>query len=154
RTRVPLVHVVEEVKLPLRMVTEKECAEVKAKVDAMKKKGDTSRRLGWHQAVLDRYKTQKPGSTCDMEMHVIRLGDVAIATNRFELFTDFGIQMKSRSKALQTFVIQLTGPGSYLPTAEAAKGGGYSAIVESNLVGPKGGQILVDRTVEELNKLF
>ena len=85
----------------------------------------------------------------------MRLGDVAIATNPFELFTDFGIQMKSRSKAEQTFVIQLAcKSGIYLPTAEAVKGGSYSATVKSNLVGPEGGQVLVDRTVEEINKLW
>ena len=29
-----------------------------------------------------------------MELHVIRLGDIAIATNVFELFTEFGIQIE------------------------------------------------------------
>ena len=89
-----------------------------------------------------------------MEFHVIRLGDVAIATNDFELFTQYGIQIKSRSPALQTFIIQLAGPGSYLPTAEAVRGGGYSAIVASSVVGPDGGRVLVDRTVELINSLW
>src|SRR5690606_14820410 len=98
---------------------------------------------------IDRYEAQKAGEVDPyrMELHVIRLGDVAIATNSFELFTQFGIQMKSRSPALQTFVIQLAGPGSYVPTELAAHGGGYSAIVESNKVGPEGGQVLTDKTV-------
>ena len=74
-----------------------------------------------------------------VEVHVLRLGDIAICTNPFELFTDYGIQMKSRSKALQTFVIQLAGSGTYLPTDRAAAGGGYGAIVQSNRVGPEGG---------------
>ena len=89
-----------------------------------------------------------------MELHVLRLGDVAIATNSFELFTDYGIQMKARSPALQTFVIQLAGRGSYLPTVRAAQGGGYSAVPESNQVGPEGGQVLVDRTVAAIEKLW
>jgi hypothetical protein len=55
---------------------------------------------------------------------------------------------------LQTFVIQLAGPGSYLPTEKAVKGGGYSAIVQSTVVGPEGGQILVDRTVTLINEMF
>ena len=110
----------------------------------------------WHQEVVDRYERQKAGRVepFAMELHVIRLGDVAIATNAFELFTEFGIQMKARSRALQTFVIQLAGPGSYVPTGRAARGGGYSAIAESNQVGPEGGQVLADRTVELINSLW
>jgi hypothetical protein len=49
---------------------------------------------------------------------------VAIATDDFELFTDFGIRIKARSRALQTFLIQLAGPGTYVPTERAARGGG------------------------------
>ena len=89
-----------------------------------------------------------------MEMHVLRLGDVAIATNPFELFTDYGLRMKTRSPALQTFVVQLAGPGTYLATEKAVRGGGYSAIIESNEVGPEGGQFLVDETASVIQSLF
>ena len=110
----------------------------------------------WHQAAIDRFERQQAEEPkpFQMELHVIRLGDIAIATNQFELFTDYGIQMKARSPALQTFVIQLAGPGSYIPSQRAARGGGYSAIVESNQVGPDGGQALADQTVEVLNILW
>jgi hypothetical protein len=87
-------------------------------------------------------------------LHVLRLGDVAICTNEFELFLDYGLRMQSRSKALQTITIQLTGPGTYLPTEKAYKGGGYSAVAESIEVGPEGGQVLVDRTVDLINGIF
>lgn len=40
---------------------------------------------------------------------------MAIATNDFELFTDFGIQTKARSPALQTFIIQLAPNGKFPP---------------------------------------
>lgn len=63
-----------------------------------------------------------------MELHPLRIGDVAIATNAFEPYTDYGIQIKARSPALQTFMIQLAGPGTYLPTERAVQGGGYSAM--------------------------
>jgi hypothetical protein len=89
-----------------------------------------------------------------MELHTLRLGDIAIATNDFELFTDFGTQMKSRSPALQTFVIQLCGPGSYVPNERAVRGGSYSAIIESNLVGPAGGQVLTEETLKSINAQF
>jgi hypothetical protein len=79
---------------------------------------------------------------------------VVICTNPFELYTDYGIRMQARSKALQTFTVQLVGPGYYVPTAEAVQGGGYSAIPQSCAIGPEGGQILVDRTVELIDELF
>jgi hypothetical protein len=110
----------------------------------------------WHQAAVDRYERQQAGELkpYKMELHAIRLGDIAIATNDFELFTDFGIQVKARSQALQTFIIQLAGPGSYVPSERAARGGGYSAIVESNKVGSEGGQVLTERTVEAIKTLW
>ena len=95
-----------------------------------------------------------PKPIYDTEIHVIRLGDVAICTNQFELFTDFGIRIQARSKALQTFIIQLAGPGTYLPTSKAVVGGGYSAVCQSNSVGPEGGQILVDRTIKLIDDMF
>ena len=91
----------------------------------------------------------------DMELHVLRLGDIAITTNTFELYLDWGIQMKARGPAQQTFVLQLTnGCGMYLPTALAIKGGSYSSLQHVNKVEPEGGQILVDQTVRAMQALF
>jgi hypothetical protein len=112
-------------------------------------------RLRWHGEVLKRYEHPEEYAVYPMELHVLRLGDVAIASNAFELFLEYGIQMRARSKGLQTFLIQLAcGCGGYLPTERAVAGGGYSAIPESGLVGPEGGRILVDRTVDAINGLW
>jgi len=62
--------------------------------------------------------------------------------------------MKACSKAVQTFVVQLVGPGTYLPTDKAIRGGHYSAVVHSSLVGPEGGNVLVEMTVEIINSLW
>jgi hypothetical protein len=151
-----LVHQVQTIELPERMVTKEEAFDLEAKVLLLSNDPKQKTRMGWHQAAIDRYKRQQAGelNPYQMELHAIRLGDIAIATNDFELFTDFGIQMKARSPALQTFIIQLAGPGTYVPSVRAALGGGYSAIVESNKVGPEGGQVLTERTVEALNALW
>jgi lysozyme family protein len=155
RTAVPFAHKVENVALPVRKVTEKEMAAAQAEMDALAKKGDATRRRLWLQKVVDRYRTQDQEPTVSIEVHAVRIGDVAIITNPFELFLDYGVQMQGRSKALQTFVIQLTcGSSGYLPTERAVKGGSYSAIVASNLVGPEGGQVLVERSVELINSLW
>lgn len=88
-----------------------------------------------------------------MEFHVIRLGDVAIATNPFELFLDYGLRIKTRSKPILTLLVQLSCQHSgYLPTERAVEGGGYSA--EQYIVGPEGGHKLVDETVKRINKMW
>ncbi|MDY0098804.1 MAG: hypothetical protein RBR81_06355 [Bacteroidales bacterium] len=92
-------------------------------------------------------------SVTPAEFHVIRLGDIAIATNPFELFSDYGLLMKSRSKAILTFIVQLSCHHSgYLPTERAVRGGGYSA--DKYFVGPEGGYKLVDETVRLINALW
>jgi hypothetical protein len=161
---VPLVHRVETLQLPMRSVSETEYAEAKAICDRLRevieKDPDQAereyRRMKWYEVTVQRYEQQQTDTelTHPMELHVIRLGDVAICTNAFELFTDYGIRIKARSRATQTIVVQLTGPGSYLPTAQAVRGGHYSAVVHSSLVGPEGGSMLVDRTVQQIDALF
>jgi hypothetical protein len=151
-----LIHKTSTIELPHRVVTESEAAEARKKVEELAKDPNNRTLVGWHQRVVDRYERQKAGKVepIAMELHVLRLGDVAIATNMFELYTDYGIQMKARSPALQTFVVQLAGPGSYLPTERASLGGGYSAIPQSNRVGPAGGQALVEKTLEAIDTLW
>jgi len=155
RADVPFAHKVEDLALPVRKVTEKEVAEAQKEIEALKKRGDKSRRGAWFQKTVDRYRTQDKEPTYPAEVHVLRIGDIAIATNPFELFQDYGTQIKARSKAEQTLVIELTGGwGTYLPTARAVAGGGYSAVVQSSMVGSEGGQVLADRTVEMINELW
>ncbi len=92
-------------------------------------------------------------STVAFEFHVLRLGDVAIATNPFELFLDYGIRIKGRSKAVLTFLSQLTcDHQGYLPTRRAVAGGDYSAV--NHTVGPRGGGVLVDESVQAINSLW
>lgn len=102
-----------------------------------------------------RYRKQQESEIYPIETHIIRLGDIAIATNPFELFLDYGNRMKARSKAQQTFIFQLTGGQSgYLPTEKAEKGSHYSAYITSGNVGHEGGDLLVRRTVKEINEMF
>ncbi len=160
RRDVVFKHVVRQLELPARLVTRAEAEEAQANIDYLRQQAEKGAaplryKQVWNQRVIDRYRQQQPGQTYSVELHVIRLGDVAICTNPFELFTMYGIQMKARSKAIQTFVIQLAcNIGGYLPTQKAVDGVGYSAIVQSNVVGPEGGQILVDETVDTINSLW
>ena len=39
--------------------------------------------------IIARYETQEAKPTLPMEMHTIRVGDIAFASNRFELYMDY-----------------------------------------------------------------
>lgn len=104
-----------------------------------------------HQpAVQPFYETD---SVHPAELHVLRLGDVAMATNPFELFHDYATRIEARSAAPLTMLVQIcAGHSGYLPTARAVQGGGYSA--DKFIVGPAGGQVLVEETVKHIHQLF
>jgi hypothetical protein len=149
-------HVVRDLELPLRVVTAAEAADAQKEAEKYAKDPAQKWNYNWNRSVVTRYELQKGGDsgTQKMELHALRLGDVAIASNEFELFTDYGVQMKARSPGVQTFVIQLAGSGGYLPTERAVRGGGYSAVIQSSRVGPNGGQALVEHTVAAFKELW
>ncbi|MGQ9770561.1 MAG: hypothetical protein ACUVQG_08405 [Thermogutta sp.] len=156
RSDIVFKHVVKTIELPYRQVTAVEAEEARTMAAQFADKPAERWNYLWHQRVVDRYEKQQRGEveTFPMELHVIRLGNVAIATNEFELYTDYGIQIKARSPAVQTFVVQLTGSAGYLPTERAVRGGGYGAVIQSACIGPEGGQVLVDQTVEAIKQLW
>jgi hypothetical protein len=161
---VPLIHKVEKLMLPMRQVTEAERLDALKNRDRIAKEitADPASReqkegeMNWYGATVTLAEKQKsdPDLRFPSEVHVVRIGDVVICTSPFELFVDYSVQIQGRSKAVQTFVVQLAGAGNYLPTQKAKQGGGYSAIIQSTPVGPEGGMILVDRTVEMINSLW
>ena len=105
--------------------------------------------------MLKRFQQQDFADVLPTEVHIMRLGSIAIATNPFELFLDFGNQIKARSLAEQTFLIQLAnGNEGYLPTKKAEEGGHYSAFLSSGQVGHVGGEQLVRQTLQAINGLF
>ena len=105
--------------------------------------------------VMARYEHQQNTDLHDAEVHVIRLGEIAFATNSFELFLDYGNRIRARSKAQQTFLIQLCcGSDGYLPTEKAERGSHYSAYVSSGVTGHTGGDLLVRSTLETIRTLF
>ena len=105
--------------------------------------------------VLNCFKIQETKDVHPTEVHIVRLGNVAIATNPYELFLDFGNQIKARSDAEQTFLIQLSnGYEGYLPTEKAENNGHYSAFISSGNVGHAGGEQLVRETLQNIRDLF
>jgi len=156
--------------LPRRRATEADLADAKRQVAVAEERlaalasadptsADYSRAFasrGFYQAVIDLYHAQRRGEdiVLPVELHVLRVGDVAICTNRFELYLDYGDRIKGRSKALQTFVVQLVGDATYLPSARSIQGGSYGGFIAGTAVGPEGGQQVVEATVAAIGELF
>ena len=170
---VPVKHSVKTIELEKRFITdeeyevfsnlpkyeEKELFNTDDKVYDLKWNSIEISRRNDKNTVVERYKSQKNNPTLPMEMHVVRVGNIAFATNQFELYMDFQHSIQARSPFEQTFIVQLCGQpgrrsGSYLATERAVLGRGYSANLFSNLVSPKGGRQLVEETLLELNKLY
>lgn len=168
----PMVHRVEALGVPRRALTEQDVADALDEAKGLRERYEAAmaeleanpakreeqrwyvqatsafRRARWCEAVAARFEEQQETPELPIEVHVVRLGDLAIATNPFEYYLDFGMQIKARSAAVQTIVVQLAGPGTYCPTSRAVSGKSYGAIPASTPVGPEGGKFVANRTVE------
>ncbi|OGV62222.1 MAG: hypothetical protein A2283_20255 [Lentisphaerae bacterium RIFOXYA12_FULL_48_11] len=157
RNNLLFAHTVRQLQLPPRKILKREYEEALKNIPALEKKTDNYSRsmLIREKDVVHRYEDAQKIPPYNMELHVLRIGDIAIATNPFELFIDYGTQIKARSQAVQTFIIQhACNAGLYLPTPRAIEGGHYSGWPHTNIAGPEGGQVLVEETVKSINELF
>ena len=148
--------------MPIRRVTPAEYEAALGKINAFAKEIGNgvinfkdNARMHVYAGILARFEVQKTMDLMPIEVHVLRLGDVAFATNPYELFLDYGNQIRARSHAKQTFLIQLSnGSYGYLPTEKAERNGHYSAYVSSGMIGHEGGNLLVRKTLSEINSMF
>lgn len=171
-------HIVETVDLPVNPLTERDVEDAREEIEDLQKTYEDElqklkrnpefkkekrwyvavtqafRRMNWYKGVISRYEHQNEQTTLPAELHTIRLGDIVISTNPFEYYLDFGVQIKLRSPALQTFIVELAGSGTYISSRRSIEGGGYGSVPASNRIGPEGGQVLADKTVELIRKLW
>lgn len=156
-------HKVIRLDLPLRKATLEEyhnaIREIEYYIDKNKDKEvfnfEDNARLHVHAGTIKRFREQQHMEVYPIEYHVIRLGDIAMVTNPFELFLDYANRIKARSFAQQTFIVQLCcGTGHYVPTAKAEKAGHYSAYISSGHVDHNGGDLLVRVSINEINNMW
>ena len=107
------------------------------------------------EGVMARFDDKRETEPC--RIHVVKLGDIAFTSCPHELYIDYQHRIQARSPFVQTFMVQLAssevGAHGYLATERAAANKGYSAISYSCHVSPKGGQAMVERTLEILNDI-
>ena len=167
---VPVVHRAEVIRLPYRRITDEEKAECERNIASAKlviPEGATPQeaakltdlyntRLARNRRVIERWKNFNPDDRFPMLSHIVRVGDVAFASNGFEYYMDYMHRIQARSPFVQTFIIQLSsgsGYGGYLPTARAAANRGYGSSMYENTIGPEGGQVIVEETLRVLNEI-
>lgn len=157
------VHEFFDMSLPIRQVSEedyeKACEEVRKihetfSAEHRMEMSDVVRAFE-PQGVILRYRQQIENPNYFFRCHILRLGNIAICTNPFELYVAYAHIIKARAVAEQVFVIQLSnGLGGYLPTQRAVNGGSYSSKPASTTCGPDGGKVLVEKTLSALNMLW
>ena len=167
-TEVPVDHELKTLDLLKRRITPQEVEECKERLAILddvlvngtpeqkeyyRKKGAATRRR--NETAIKLFETQDAEPTLPMRMHVARIGDVAFATCRFELYIDYMHRIQARSPFLQTFFIQLAGENgcNYLATKRGMEDGGYSASLFCNKVGYEGGQQIVEEALLSMNEM-
>jgi hypothetical protein len=174
RADVKVMHNVSTIKLSRRIITDEEYGFAKSELAKLEKEpysmeqGSPKANLDYNSVlkskrnrfirVIKRYEKQNAEHKIPMEMHAIRIGDIAFVSNQFELYMDYQHRIQARSPFVQTFIVQLAGqPGmggsTYLCTERASEGRGYSASVFCNMVSYEGGQELVNETLSALQEL-
>ncbi len=158
-----LRHKVMKLELPIRQVSEEDYKEAEAQVREINEKYSAENPMTMAdlvkafepQGVVLRYRQQKETPNFECVSHIIRIGTLAVATNPFELFVEYGQRIKARARARQVMLCQLAnGLGGYLPTHAAVDGGSYSSKPASTMVGPESGDVLVEETLKVIAELW
>lgn len=158
-----LKHQVKIIEFPIRQVGEHEVLEAEKTVRNYIRQFSPENKMQVYDMVkmfepcgiIQRWKQQQQSKIVRFTLHIIRIGDTAIVTNPFELFVEYGLRIKARSKSNQTMIIQLADAcGGYLPSETAIKNGAYSSKPASTLCGPDAGDILCETLISAIDELF
>jgi len=125
-----LRHCRRELEFPVRLPSAEAVIKgraVLARMDAGEKVTGMEAILAWGPVSLTDQFGSHPVDR--LPFHALRIGDLALATQPFELFCQYQIDLKRRSPFERTAWFGLTGGyGGYLPTLAAALGGGYTGL--------------------------
>ena len=96
---------------------------------------------------------EKP-ATAKVLIQASRIGELAICTMPFEVLVEIGLELKAKSPAGDTFVVELANGGyGYLPTPHQHGLGGYETWQGTNNVQKEASDLLVKNLLEMLGEL-
>lgn len=107
----------------------------------------------WAVTRLSMYEKQREDD-CP-EVMVIRLGDTAIVGLPGEIFAEYGLEIKRRSPARHTLVVELANDAiGYIPTPEAFTQGGYEPTPGATFYTDDAGARLTASALRQMEALF
>jgi len=174
-----VAHTVETLELPRRLISQQDVDEALAESAPFQEKFESlmaeiaqnpaiREQPRWYTAVSrayrlmergkrvrKRYDIQQTQPLMPVEVHAVRIGDIAFATNPFELYLDYALRIRELSTTVQTFLVQKAGcTGTYLPSERSVAHKGYGSVPASTDIGPEGGEQLVEWTVAAINSMW
>ncbi len=97
---------------------------------------------------------ESPG-TEDVIVQAFRIGDQAIVSMPFEVLVEIGLEIKERSPAPRTFMIELANGGyGYLPPPNQVELGGYETWLGTSRFEKNSSELLVKALLEMLGELW
>ena len=144
-----------EIELKLRRPSQEEIAEARA-VFAIKDKAavESLPRLAKNYAGSVIAASERSEESIVVQLHAIRIGDLAVCGIPFETFVETGLELKKRSPFPVTMVVGLAnGRHGYLPTPEHHELGGYETWLGTNKVQKDASVLIVKNLLEMLGEL-
>ena len=154
---VDLGSVTEDIELPIALPRPERIAWAES---LLAERTDSSTRMGMDfilaygiKSLQDQFSGQKEQA---VPLQAIRIGEVLLCAVPFELYCQFGLDIKRRSPAPLSGIVGIAnGSEGYLSTPYATMGGGYSGEpIRWTRFAPDAGFSLVDRCVELLYRAW
>ncbi|HPP11742.1 MAG TPA: hypothetical protein PKW42_03315, partial [bacterium] len=154
-SEIPVKVAAEELKVKIRQPSAEELEKASQTVaSGQEKAGRWNYVLAWSVLALQEKIQKSPVEI--LPIHAVRLGDFALVSNPCELYCQFGLDIKRRSPAEATAVVQLAnGFSGYCPTIYGVMGGGYSGMtILWTRLEPFAGYSIVETSVRLLHQLW
>lgn len=157
REDLAIAHVYEDLHIPVRLPSVEKVdwsQKILARVDSGESVDTWDALLAHGTILLQKEFGENPIDT--ISVHVVRIGDVLLATQPCELYCQFGIDIKRRSPARYTGICSIAdGYSGYCPTMSGILGGGYSGEpIWWTRLSSESGYLMVDCTAKLMNKVM
>jgi hypothetical protein len=142
-------------RMPISAEEKRRCEKVLADLAAQPIKGQVDGLPEGHFADTRLAMHRVQDQPDEVEVFALRVGDLAIVGLPGEIFCELGLEIRRRSPAPHTLVVELSNDAiGYIPTGESFGHGGYEVTVGSTFYKPGAGEQLVASAVSQLQELF